>query len=128
MKTRTLLAAPFFTAVMLLIPLPSSAMSVRQYESKTKQERAEVVASAIDKIVADVAKADPGLSEAIRKYFYVIPQGQPESPGLLAFGAELVAVEELAAKGKLDLEKVQIEGILLDVVKTDVVPKQKAKR
>ena len=82
---------------------------------------------AIAKIIADVAKVNPALSKSIYDYFHVIPQGQPESPGLVAFGAELVVVHNLADKGKLDLDKVQIEGILLEIIKLDVMPKQKSK-
>ncbi len=111
-------------AVALLLSAHGFALSVRQYENKTKAQGAEAVASAIDKIVDDVAKVNPALSKSIHDYFYVIPAGQAESPGLIAFGAELVAVENLADKGKLDLDKVQVEGILLDLVKTDVMKKQ----
>jgi len=111
----------------LLLPFQASALSVRQYESQSKTQRAETVATAIDKIVADVDRVNPTLSKTIHEYFYVIPQGQPGTPGLIAFGTELVAVENRADQGKLDLDKVQIEGILLDVVKTGVIKKQPPK-
>lgn len=114
-------------AVFALLPFPAAALSVRQYESKTQEQRVDFLSSAIAKIVADVATVNPALSKSIYDYFHVIPQGHPESPGLIAFAGELLAVENMADKGKVDLDKVQIEGILLDIVKTDVVAKQKSK-
>ena len=109
------------------MPLRTFALSLRQYESESKQERAEFVAGAITKIVADVNKANPTLAKNIHDYFYVIPQGRAESPGLIAFAGELGAAENLADKGKLDRDKVQIEGILLTIIKRDVMTNQDSK-
>ena len=122
MKARTFLATAFLAVATLTTPFQASAMSVRQYESEPQEQRVDLLSSAIGKIVADVAKVNPTLSKSIYDYFHVIPQGQVESPGLIAFGAELVTVENLAGKGKLDLDKVQIEGILLEIIKLDVMP------
>jgi hypothetical protein len=127
MKTRASFTIAFIVIFMLMMPFSTYALSVNQYESETKEQRADFVAGEIDKIVADVAKTHPALSKAIHDYFYVIPEGQPESPGLIAFGAELAVVQNLAGEGKLDSDKVQIEGILLEIIKLDVVPKQKSK-
>jgi len=106
---------------MIFTTFQASAMSVRQYENQTKQQRAEVVANAIDKIIADVSKARPDLAKAIHDYFYVTPAGHTAAPGVNAFEGDLAAVEDSAEKGKLDLDKVQIEGILLGVIKRDVI-------
>jgi hypothetical protein len=123
MNTGTFLATTFVAIAMLATPFRANAMSVRQYESETTKQRGADAAKAIDKIIDDVAKVDPALSRAIHDYFYAIPSGKPESPGLTAFEGGLLAVDNLAAQGKLDLDKVQIEGILLDLIKTDVMPK-----
>jgi hypothetical protein len=122
------IATALVIAGFLLTPMPASALSVRAYENATKSERADKVAAAIDKIIADVARVNPDLSKAIHDYFYVTPAGQSQAPGVIAFGAELLAVEKMADNGKLDRDKVQIEGILLDIVKTDVLKKQAAKQ
>jgi hypothetical protein len=124
---RTPFLAALLTIILgtvLMMPSTASAMSIREYESKTTHERGEVVATAVDKIIADVARVNPDLSRAIHDYFYIIPKGQPESPGLIAFGGAMLAADEAADKGKLDRDKMQIEGILLGVVKRDVVSKQ----
>jgi hypothetical protein len=115
-------------AVILLVPSSAWALSVRDYENASKGDQADKVANAIDKIVADVARVNPALSRAIHDYFYVIPKGQPESPGLIAFEGDLLAVERAADQGKADRDKMQIEGILLGVVKRDVVSKQPEKK
>jgi hypothetical protein len=127
MKTPARFTITFLAAVMLLIPFQASALSVKQYKSETKDQRADFVAGEIAKIVADVAKVNPALSKSIYDYFHAILQGQPESPGLIAFAGALAAVEDAADHGKLDLDKVQIEGILLGIIKRDVMPKQAAK-
>jgi hypothetical protein len=123
MKTRIFLATALFAVATLLMPMQAQAMSVRQYESEPVKQQGTDAGDAIRKIVADVAKVNPALSQAIHDYFYVVPAGQPEAPGLIAFEGGLVAVNNLAAQGKLDPDKFQIEGILLDLVKTNVMPK-----
>jgi hypothetical protein len=111
-----------------MAPSSAWALSVRDYENAPKAEQADKVVNAIDKIVADVARVNPDLSRAIHDYFYVIPKGQPESPGLIAFEGDLLAVERAADQGKADRDKMQIEGILLGVVKRDIVNKQSEKK
>jgi hypothetical protein len=115
-------------AAILMGPSTAWALSIREYENLSRTERADKAADAIDKIVADVARVNPELSRAIHDYFYIIPKGQPESPGLIAFEGDLLAIERAADQGKADLDKMQIEGILLGVVKRDVVSKQPEKK
>ncbi len=123
MKTRIFLATALFAAATWVMPISAQAMTIRQYESEPTQQRITDVSHAITKIIDDVAKVNPALSKAIDEYFTVIPPGQSAAPGLIAFEGELQAVDNLAAQGKLDPDKAQIEGILLDIVKTDVMPK-----
>ena len=120
---RTFLTTAVLAVIMLGTPYQARAMSVRQYESEPIKQRTPEAVHAISKIVDDVAKVNPALSQAINDYFTVIPLGQPAAPGLISFEGGLSAVDNLAAQGKLDLDKVQIEGILLDIVKSDVMPK-----
>jgi hypothetical protein len=122
MKTHKRIAA-FVLVALLMLTDQASALSVREYKSLTKQQRAESVANAIEKIIADVGKVKPDVAKAIHEYFYEKPADQPAPPGLIAFGGDLLAVEDSADQGKLDLDKVQIEGILLGVIKRDVMPK-----
>jgi hypothetical protein len=120
---RTFLTTAVLAVATLATPFQAQAMSVRQYESEPIKQRTPEAVHAIQKIIDDVAKVNPALSQAIDDYFTVIPPGQPEAPGLIKFEGGLSAVDNLAAQGKLDLDKVQIEGILLDIVKSDVMPK-----
>jgi hypothetical protein len=113
---------------MFLTAFPASALSVNDFERQTRNQQTDYVLKAVDKIVAEVAKADPALSRAIHDYFEVTPAGQKQPPGLMAFAASLGAIEELAGKGKFDLDKVQIEGILLDVIKTNLMNKPPEKK
>ena len=121
MKPHRLLAVVVAT---LLLPLPSSALGVKQFNDLSRDQQAESLIKAVDKIVADVARVNPALSEAIRSYFSVAPAGKLLPPGMIGFGGSVVAVQKLALDGKLDLDKVQIEGMLLDIIKTDLMPQQ----
>src|SRR5690349_16569749 len=62
-NTRACVPGGFLVAMMLLTPFLASALSVRQYESETREQAAHSVATAIDKIVADVANVNPALSK-----------------------------------------------------------------
>ena len=73
--------AALLIAAMAVMSGQVSALSIREYDSKTIKQRAEFVATEIAKIVADTDKVDPALSKAIHDYFHQIPQGQPGSPG-----------------------------------------------
>jgi hypothetical protein len=124
MSTLTRLT-PLLIAVTLMFTSQASALSVREYKSKTTQQRAEFVNNEINRIIADTARVNPAQSKAIHDYFWAIPQRQPESRGLIAFGAALLAAEKMADQGKLDLDQAQIESLLLGLVKRDVISKQK---
>lgn len=115
-------------AVLFLMAFPASALSVNDFERQSRNQQTDYALKAVDKIVTDVARADPALSRAIHDYFETTPSGQKQPPGLMAFAASLGAVEELAGKGKFDLDKVQIEGILLDVIKTNLMNKPPDKK
>jgi len=127
MKTRACLSTAILAAVTLMLPTQAFALSVREFENETRDQQTEFLVKAVDKIEADVARVNPALSRAIHNYFDITPSGKNGPPGIIAFWGEIGAVEDLADKGKMDLNKVQIEGILLDIVKTDVLPKQAAK-
>src|SRR5665213_2971546 len=122
MNIRTFfLTTAILTVATLATPFQADAMSVRQYESEPIKQRAAEASNAIQKIIDDVAKVNPALAQAIHDYF--TPSDHSTAQGLIDFEGGLSAVDNLAAQGKLDLDKVQIEGILLDVVKTDIMPK-----
>ena len=123
MNTGTFLATTFLAIAILATPFQVNAMSVRQYESETTKQRGADAAKAVDKIIDDVSKVNPALSQAIHDYFYLILPGQPESPGLTAFEGDLLAVDNVASQGKADMDKVQIEGILLGIIKEMSCPK-----
>lgn len=121
-RFNTFLVAAFVTAAMLAMPSPASALSFKQFNDEARPQQADFLAKAVDKIVADVARVDPGLSQTIQTYFSVSSKGQLLPPGMIAFGGDYVAVQKQALDGKLDLDKVQIEGMLLGIIKRDLMP------
>lgn len=121
MNTRTLLAMTFLAVATLTLALPASALSFKQFDSETRTQQADFLVKAVDKIVADVARVKPGLSQTIQTYFSVAPTGQVLPPGMIAFGVDSLEVQKQGLDGKLDLDKVQIEGMLLGIIKRDLM-------
>jgi len=124
MKFGMRFATTVFAIAALTIPFRASAISVKEFNAQTRDQQAQFISTTVDKIVTDVAKVDPVLSKSIRDYFGVTPSGKDQPPGLLAFGASLKAITDLGDKGKLDMDKVKTEGILLAIIKTNLMNKQ----
>ena len=116
------LAAAFFAVACLIPPLSVSAMSIKEYDTKTTDQRAEFVTDTIEKRISDAAKTNPALAKAIDDYFSITPPGKSGPMGIIAFRAELDQVEEGAKKGQFDLSVVKIEDIVDDIIQSDVVP------
>lgn len=89
--------------------------------------RSEYVISFLEKMTYDIRQKNPALAKRIQDYFEVIPPREKSPEGLENVSAELGAVEDLASKGKADLSKIQIEAIIIDVVKQKFPPPQRAK-
>jgi hypothetical protein len=119
------LIAAFLIAIASLIPREASAISVRDYDRLTDDEQSGVLVKLIDEIITEVATVDSALAHRIHDYFYVRPKGERFARGLVHFHGALWAVEDLGKEGKLDLTKVQIKGILLDIIKRDLMPSGK---
>ena len=116
------LAAAFFAVACLIAPLSVSAMSIKEYNTKTSDQRAQFVTDTIEKRISDAAKTNPALAKAIDDYFNITPPGKSGPMGIIAFMAEYDQVEEGAKKGQFDLSVVQIEDMVDAVIQTDVMP------
>jgi len=71
-----------------------------------------------------VRRNNPQLAQNIHDYFFTKPAGKPFAEGLENLSLELAALDSVAKDGKADLPKIQIEGVIVKVVK-DKFPPQK---
>lgn len=110
--------------LLLLAGSPAFALSVKDYEAKSSRDKITVLADFVDKMTGDLRASNPQLSKNIHDYFFVTPAGEKFAEGLFNLEAELSALDRAAKEGKVDLSKIQIEGVILKVVKDKFPPPQ----
>ena len=106
--------------IALLLVASSHAETVRAFEARPVPDQAKYVTAFIEKMTADIGKANPNLMQAIRDWF---AKGEPVSEGMRKLSAELAALDEVAKEGRADLDKIQIEGVVMKVVRNKFPPK-----
>lgn len=111
-----ILGAIFLTAV------PASAKSVQDYESMAPADQSAYMIGFLEKMTFDLSQKNPKLAQDIKDYFVRKQPGKPFSEGLEKVTVELVAVDNMAKQGKADLSKIQIESIVVYVVKQKFPP------
>src|SRR6266849_7956675 len=105
----------FLLAFLALIPM--QAMSLKDFNAKPDKEQAAYVGDFIDKMTTDLRAKNPELAQRIRTWFAVKSEGKTSSEGMERLNIELAAVEIQASAGKADLSKVQLESVIVWVVK-----------
>ena len=119
-RFRLYLGMRFLLAFLALIPL--QAMSLKDFNGKPAADRSAYVADFIDKMTTDLRAKNPDLAQNIRTWFAVKQPGKLLSDGMESLGVELGAVEIQAKEGKADLSKVQLESVIVWVVKQKFPP------
>jgi hypothetical protein len=118
---RTLLIA----AVVTLISCAAGATTLKDFEAKPKAEQAQAVTGFIDKMTNDLRAQNETLATDIRNWFAVKGEGRATSEGMERLYVELAAIERQAAAGKADLSKIQLEGVIVWIVKERFPPPAK---
>jgi len=113
-----------FLLAFVFILIPLSAMSLKEYGAKPAVERAATVSDFIDKMTTDLRAKNPELATAIRNWFAVKQPGKPLSEGMERLTVELGAVEIQARDGRADLSKIQLESVIVYVVKQKFPPQR----
>jgi|SRR5579859_5134956 len=113
----------FLLAFLALIPI--QAMSLKDFNATPAAERSSYVADFIDKMTTDLRAKNPELAQNIRTWFAVKSEGKTSSEGMERLNIELAAVEIQAREGKADLSKVQLESVIVWVVKQKFPPPSK---
>jgi soluble cytochrome b562 len=110
----------FLLAFLALIPI--QAMSLKDFNIKPTHDQSVYVVDFIEKMTGDLGVKNPQLAQDIRDWFSRKQEGKPFSEGLERLYTELGALEILAQDGKVDLTKIQVEGVIVKVVKDKFPP------
>src|ERR1700751_4953417 len=106
------------------VMFPARAMSLPEFEAKPSHDQSVYVVDFIEKSTADLYAKNPKLAQAIRDWFSKVQDGKPFSEGIEKLGVEMTALDLLSREGKADLAKIQVEGVIVKVIK-DKFPPQK---
>jgi hypothetical protein len=113
----------FLLAFLALIPM--QAMSLKDFDAKPAGDRSAYVADFIDKVTTDLRAKNPELAQSIRTWFAEKAAGKTLSEGMERLNVELGAVEIQAQQGKADLSKIQLESVIVYLVKQKFPPSSK---
>ena len=107
--------------------MTAQAMSLKDFNTKPTHDQSVYVVDFIEKMTADLGVKNPKLGQDIRDWFSRKQEGKPFSEGLERLYVELGALEILAHDGKVDLTKIQVEGVIVKVVKDKFPPRPSQK-
>lgn len=124
MHTATRASLPLLLALSMLAPAAASAKSVKDYEAMPIHDRSEYVISYLEKVTYDLSKVNPVLAKEIKDYFVVTPAGKDFPEGIDKFEIELAALDDRAKQGKADLSDIQVESILVWIIKQKFPPEK----
>lgn len=97
------------------------AMTIQEYDAMPTAARAAAVVGFIDKMTTDLSAKSPRLAQDIRTWF-TEQNGKPLPEGMEKLYVELGAIELQAKDGRQDLSKVQLESVIVWVVKQKFQP------
>jgi hypothetical protein len=117
----------FAVIAVILISALAGATTISEYDSKSASEKSACITNFIDKMTTDLRAKNPELAQNIRNWFAVKQPGKPLSEGMERLFIELTAVELQARDGKVDLSKIQLESMIVWVVKQKFPPPPAAK-
>jgi hypothetical protein len=103
---------------------PARAMSLTDFEAKAPHDRATYVVDFVEKSTAGLYEKNPQMGQAIRDWFSKVQDGKPFSEGIEKLGIELTALDLLGREGKADLNKIQVEGVIVKVIKDKFPPQR----
>ena len=106
----------------IALAVSAQAISLKEFNAKPDKEQSAYVATFIDKMTTDIRTKNPQLAQDIRSWFAVKAEGKPLSEGMERLFIELAATEIQAKEGKVDLSKIQLESVIVWVVKEKFPP------
>jgi hypothetical protein len=111
-----------FLAAAIIMPTSAFAISINEYEQKSPEDQIVYIKDMVRRAANSVKTSQPQLAQDILNYFLVLPpSGQGISKGMDNFFAKLNAYEILAHRGQLDPDKVQVESLVRDIIKENLI-------
>src|ERR1051325_468197 len=104
--------------------VPMDAMSLKDFNARPASEQSAYVASFIDRMAGQLEAKNPQLAAGIRDWFSRKPAGKPVSEGIEKLYVELTAAELREKDGKADLAKIELESVIVWVVKQKFPPQR----
>jgi hypothetical protein len=115
----------YFFAFLILISAQAQAMNLKDFNAQPGKEQSAYIATFIDKMTTDLREKNPDLAQNIRTWFAQKREGKPSSEGMERLFVELTAIELQAKDGKADLSKIQLESVIVYLVKQKFPPTSK---
>ena len=106
-----------FLIALVFALIPLQAMSLKDFNAQEPKDQAVYVVNFIEKMTSDLGAKNPQLAQDIRDWFAKKAAGKPVSAGMERLYVELGAIELQAKDGKADLSKIQLEGVIVFVIK-----------
>jgi hypothetical protein len=111
-----------FLLALAFVLIPMQAMSLKDFNAKPDKDQAVYVVDFIEKMTNDLGAKNPQRAQDIRDWFSRRPEGKPISAGMERLYVELGAIEIQAKEGKADLSKIQLEAVIVYLVKQKFQP------
>ena len=102
--------------------MSAQAMSLKDFNAQPGKDQSAYIATFIDKMTTDLRAKNPELAQSIRTWFAQKRDGKPGSEGMERLFVELTALELQASAGKADLSKIQLEAVIVYLVKQKFPP------
>jgi soluble cytochrome b562 len=115
-----------FLLILILAPVllagHAQATTVKDFEAKTASQQGALVADFVDKMTTGLGVQNPQLAQAIRDYFSQTQAGKHLPDGIERLAVEMTTVDDLAKEGKADPAKIQVESMIVYLVKQKFQP------
>jgi hypothetical protein len=106
----------------IVLAVSAQAISLKDFNAKPDKEQSAYVATFIDKMTTDIRAKNEPLAIDIRNWFAVKAEGKPLSEGMERLFVQLAALDIQAKDGRVDLSKIQLESVIVWVVKQKFPP------
>jgi hypothetical protein len=99
----------------LLVALSAHALSVKDWEKKSVDDRADYLGTCIVNLTAEISKTDRPLAVKIREWYTVKPPGKTSTDGIYAVFDRLMQLMQQEKDGQADLSKIEVEDVVYSI-------------
>ena len=93
------------------------ATTLQEFQAKSPEAQGQVVSSFVSALADKQMAQNPQLGRAIVAYFAHSPNDHEPPPGVADLMVQVLAADRLAKQGKADLSKIQVEAMIVYVVR-----------